>query len=331
MALTIPHGLQIADTFLQNQWVYPSFHVERGYHIVSTSYRLIPHASLDDILADLRDCLTWCRQNLPRLVGETNVDLDRYVVAGDSAGGTLSLFCGLMFEPKPRAVLDLYGIVDFADPFFHVKPKLPLDCVPPGWHLPSTTEDKLVVLSKQRDLREAKTFCPWHWELEPSLPLASLRSYWGTPELQPDDSDKLRMDLRKYQTEQGRLMMWMLFHGETCADEAEFIDRCHQYNILRRIRSAADLPPTYIIHGTADIEVPHSQSVALDQHLTGLGHPHVAVWIEGGAHAFDNQITVSLLVIDKCRVDALQSPNPPDHMRYITPFLQWLDGIMNEH
>ncbi|KAM0496276.1 hypothetical protein ACHAP8_007537 [Fusarium lateritium] len=83
--------------------------------IVSCDYRLAPEATMDEIIADIDDFLTWTRTKLPEFISgkaKIQVDTTRILVSGDSAGGYLSLITGLNHAPEVRAVTASYPMVD---------------------------------------------------------------------------------------------------------------------------------------------------------------------------------------------------------------------------
>jgi acetyl esterase/lipase len=47
-------------------------------------------------------------------------------------------------------------------------------------------------------------------------------------------------------------------------------------------------PPTLLIHGTTDSDVPHEQSVLMDRELTRQGVPHAFISVAGGGHGLGN-------------------------------------------
>lgn len=59
----------------------------------------------------------------------------------------------------------------------------------------------------------------------------------------------------------------------------------------------ADYPPTLLLHGTADTDVPYEQSVLMAAALKGVGVAHELVTISNGAHSFDNRVKVEHLEI----------------------------------
>lgn len=89
--------------------------------IVSPNYRLLPEASVQDILDDLQDSLTWTLETLPRVAREEvgiRVDTGRIMVTGDSAGGYLSLLTGLIHHDKIRAVHASYPMIEIEGSHF---------------------------------------------------------------------------------------------------------------------------------------------------------------------------------------------------------------------
>ncbi|KAF5613323.1 alpha beta hydrolase fold-3 [Fusarium tjaetaba] len=83
--------------------------------IVSCDYRLAPEANIDEIIADIDDFLTWTCTKLPEFISSranVQVDTTRILVAGDSAGGYLSLITGLNHASDVRAVTASYPLVD---------------------------------------------------------------------------------------------------------------------------------------------------------------------------------------------------------------------------
>lgn len=51
-----------------------------------------------------------------------------------------------------------------------------------------------------------------------------------------------------------------------------------------------DFPPTLLLHGTADTDVPHSQSVQMAGALREMGVEHRLISIPGGPHGFDRDL-----------------------------------------
>ncbi|KAK3501917.1 Alpha/Beta hydrolase protein [Neurospora crassa] len=110
--------------FVPLPWLTPGFR-KCGYHLVSHNYRLAPQAALDHQVADCIEAIEWCRKNLPSILGEGKADVDRYVLVGESAGGTLVTLMGLhLTSPPPRVIVNVYGLVDIS-PFVNMPDRTP--------------------------------------------------------------------------------------------------------------------------------------------------------------------------------------------------------------
>lgn len=60
---------------------------ERGFAVISLSYRIIPEASVVDLVQDVFSALNF----LPTIADECNFDLNQVSIVGDSAGGHLAM------------------------------------------------------------------------------------------------------------------------------------------------------------------------------------------------------------------------------------------------
>lgn len=71
--------------------------MEQSAIIVSPDYRLLPESKGVDILEDLDDFWNWVQTDLPGVIAARStgleVDLERIVVTGDSAGKMCSVVC----------------------------------------------------------------------------------------------------------------------------------------------------------------------------------------------------------------------------------------------
>ena len=89
-----------------------------GYALVTADYRLAPQVGMDDIMADVTDCITFVRTSLVSHVEPGVLDNTRLAVSGSSAGGFLALLAGLHVEPKPQAVIAIYPVTDPLSTFY---------------------------------------------------------------------------------------------------------------------------------------------------------------------------------------------------------------------
>lgn len=85
------------------------------YVVVSIDYRLAPETKLPETWTDIEAAYAWIRQCGPDL---WNIDPNRAVIAGASAGGYLSLLAGCRLTPRPTAIVSWYGYGDITAPWY---------------------------------------------------------------------------------------------------------------------------------------------------------------------------------------------------------------------
>jgi acetyl esterase/lipase len=99
-------------------------YIAMGYSVVNVEYRLANVSLAPAAIEDCRCALRWIVAHAK----EYNLDPDRLIVAGESAGGHLALTTGMipasagfdrtcyqMNEPRVAAIVDFFGITDIAD------------------------------------------------------------------------------------------------------------------------------------------------------------------------------------------------------------------------
>ena len=99
--------------------------LERGWAVLSIDYRLAPHIVFPENVFDVKAALAWLYAH----GAEYGLDRDRLAVAGDSAGGHLSLMAGFtqyraeysgdleLPLPEIKAIVSLYGPTDMGVDF----------------------------------------------------------------------------------------------------------------------------------------------------------------------------------------------------------------------
>ena len=55
-----------------------------------------------------------------------------------------------------------------------------------------------------------------------------------------------------------------------------------------------EYPPTLLIHGTKDTDVPYALSVQMDKELTAKGVPHEFITIPEGIHGFRRRVDAEI-------------------------------------
>ena len=93
-------------------------YLEKGFVVANVEYRLAKVAKAPAAVEDVLKAANWFRDNAKKY----NVDANRIVVTGDSAGGHLALMVGMTPKSarlgppaKVAAVVNFYGITDVED------------------------------------------------------------------------------------------------------------------------------------------------------------------------------------------------------------------------
>jgi acetyl esterase/lipase len=209
---------------------------ENGWVLVSLDYRLAPETKLPDIIADIEDAFHWIRTSGPELF---QADPDRIAVVGGSAGGYLTLTSGYRVEPRPKALVSLWGYGDLVGPWYgepspHYTSKLT-----------AKEADELLTyqpVSDSRDRQHAKaglfyTYCRQH-------------GLW--PKM---------------------VAGW---------DPRTEADKFSPYLPVKNVTSS--YPPTLLIHGDKDTDVPVEQSRMMAAELKKENVDHQLITIPGAEH-----------------------------------------------
>jgi acetyl esterase/lipase len=213
---------------------------QNGYAVVSIDYRLAPETKLPAIISDLQAAFTWLGGDGAK---RFHIDPERMVVVGGSAGGYLTLVTGYRVNPKPKALVALFGYGELnAD--WYAKPN-PY----PSYNIKKITREEAM---KQTD--------------------GSVIS--DSEQRKGGDGGVIYM----YYRQNG---LWPLevsgFSPESLAREIA------AYEPVKNVTRS--YPPTLLIHGTQDTDVPFEESVkmsAFRQH----GVPYIFLPIDKGEHGF---------------------------------------------
>ncbi|CAK9787361.1 unnamed protein product [Cutaneotrichosporon oleaginosum] len=270
--------------WIHGAWVTRAFG-EHGYAIASVGYRQQPHASMADMLGDCLAAAAWCRAHLPRLVG---ADADAWVVGGSSGGASLACLVAhaplhAAALPPPRVLVDVYGAPNAADDYHH-NPyrKVAVE----EYYVADDAE--LADALADRDPRNAVTQSPWAYEMPPAVPLAECRAALGVPDFTPARHHFARNDLWSYVAKH-RLLMPTVFRREEHTPRTYWahVTAHSAYHLLDR---AETYPATFILHGTADVDVRIQQSWEFADKLRRKGVPVAEVYPEGKGHMFDFEL-----------------------------------------
>ncbi|KAL4967122.1 uncharacterized protein BDV14DRAFT_198219 [Aspergillus stella-maris] len=127
-------GLLMGDSLYADFWPHwlSDLALQHNAIVISPNYRFMPQATGLEIWSDVEDFWTWLRSGAVESLLEshstpTEPDLDRVLLAGESAGGLLSVNAGLAYPDDVRAITALYPALnpadkDFAEPRTEVFP-----------------------------------------------------------------------------------------------------------------------------------------------------------------------------------------------------------------
>jgi len=208
--------------------------LEAGLMVVAIDYRLAPETKLSAILADVRDAMSWVRDDGPGLFG---ADPAGVALMGASAGAHLALLTAVSLQPPPSAVVSLYGYGDVADVVFQTP------------HAFSATS--------------------------PVVDAVAARSHIGNREL--SEGDLARIDFFFQCREAGTWPAEVLGPHLGAPGSSTSVEAL--------LTSA--MPPTLLLHGDRDVDVPIEMSERIAERLTQAGVEHELIRMHGYNHAFD--------------------------------------------
>jgi acetyl esterase/lipase len=93
--------------------------IKHGAVLVSPNYRFLPESTGVEILSDVDDFWTWLHSSETKeLLSKHSVelDLDRIITSGESAGGLLSLYLALSRPGQVRAATAAYPMINHDEP-----------------------------------------------------------------------------------------------------------------------------------------------------------------------------------------------------------------------
>jgi acetyl esterase/lipase len=79
-----------------------------GIAIISADYRLLSPCTGHDVLEDIVDLFAFLART--KVLGTVQIDITRLAAVGNSAGGLCAFLAAIHANPKPRALLSMYGL-----------------------------------------------------------------------------------------------------------------------------------------------------------------------------------------------------------------------------
>lgn len=218
-------------------WVRDAF-VPRGYVVVSLDYRLAPESKLPLIVSDVEDAFRWIRKSGPKLFG---ADPERIAVLGGSAGGYLTFVAGQRVNPKPQALVSLWGYGDVGAPWTYEASKHERHNKA---EFAAEDASKIVTGPAVSDARERKLDAAAYYQfVRRTGGWAAAVSGWNPQR-----------------------------------DAKKFVPYMPEKNVT------SDYPPTFMIHGDADTDVPFASSEQMAEQLKKQKVEHRLIRFEGAEH-----------------------------------------------
>lgn len=211
---------------------------DKGFALVSFDYRLAPETKLPALISDIEAAFQWLAGDGAR---EFHLDPHRIVAAGESAGGYLALVTGYRVQPRPNAVVALYGYGSLTGDWYSQPSPYPRH-----------NEKKI---SREEALSQSDgTVVSDHTKRKGSGSVIYL--YYRQQGTWPEEVSGF--------------------------DRATLAQQIVPYEPLKNV--SADYPPTILVHGTADTDVPYEESKMMSDELELKGVPHQLITIEKGEH-----------------------------------------------
>ena len=233
------HGGALINGDRDSQTICFKNYLHFGYTVFTIDYRLAPETKLPEIISDVQDALAWARENGPEIAG---INPNRIAVAGNSAGGYLTLMTGT-FPTPPKALVSFYGYGDLVGKWYSE----------PDHHYCTTAD---------------------------MVPESKAREYVNGPPVTRSDQRPGKTEFYLYCRQQG---IWPKeVGGKDPKENPEFFrPYCPEQNVT------TTYPPTLLLHGNNDTDVPHELSERMAHALKASNIKHDFITIEGGGHGFD--------------------------------------------
>lgn len=211
---------------------------EYGFVLVSIDYRLAPETQLPEIIADLEDAFRWVRDRGPQLF---HADPQRIGVVGGSAGGYLTLTAGFRAQPRPTALVSLWGYGDLVGDWYSR----------PSPHLRHQTSK----MSREEAFQQVS-----------GPPISDARERKGNGGA-----------FYQFCRQQG---LWpkAVSGWDPHQEAGKFAPYMPVKNVSR------EYPPTLLIHGDKDTDVPYEQSVLMAEQFKKSGVEHRLITLAGAEH-----------------------------------------------
>lgn len=278
-----PGGYTCGKWSVPTTWISRAF-ADRGYGVVSVGYRLQPQASLPDMIGDVLDAAAWCHNHVAPL----GLDPERWAVGGASSGATLAAMVALNAKHKPKAFMNIYGLIDTEDYLEDEAKRAP---PPPDYVVAS--EEELAAAVQDWDPANAVVQNPWAGEMPPNVPLEEARAAFGIDDWEPTRAQFVRSDMYSY-VAKNRNLMDIVYRRAKFDDDDAFRDHVRAHSPYQVLQGRKTFPPTFFMHGTGDDIVRVDQSWKFAERLVEMDVDIAEVYDEGKGHVYDFAFEVSI-------------------------------------
>ncbi len=236
----------------------------QGHVVMDVAYRMYPETDMPGMIADARRAVAWLRQNADRY----NVDPQRIVLGGGSAGAHLALMAAYTPGSQPLTPQDLHGVdtsVRGAAVYY-----APIDMRAQVKHGQEVFGGPHQMVDRERGLLERAL----QKILKPPLALLSRTVYPDSYRWYRRNGDKIKG------LNQAEVFMDLMGGGPQDSPE--------KYDLYSPITHAGpQSPPTLLLQGEDDYFIPYTSTIALQRKLAESGVPAIAVLYPHTDHAFD--------------------------------------------
>ena len=212
----------------------------KGYALITIDYRLAPETKLPEIISDIEAAFRWIAGDGAKYF---HLNPNKIVVTGGSAGGYLTLVAGYRAQPRPKALVSLYGYGELVGDWYSTPSPHPRHNPKKISSEEAVGQTNGTVVSNASQRRGNGGLIYMHYRQNGLWP----------------------------QEVSG-------FDRETIADKIA------QYEPVRNV--TGDYPPTLLIHGNMDTDVPYEQSKMMASQFKQHGVSHILKTIENGEHGF---------------------------------------------
>ena len=272
-----------------------------GYAFISADYQVLLPGTGHDILNDVRDVFKFIKENnFTHRKTAFEIDPEKIVVAGGSAGGHLAYLAAAHINPKPKGIVSLYAMggdyfVSFNTAYsnFYSKNGFQIS----NWLHPKT---KPFLLGQPLvDPTNFKKFLPPFPEGLPA-PASDVPVTLGPETGVPTEfrapfgavTVQLGLWLDYYKVEFNPSLSGILRDaldaGTPQLSDKDLVPERHHLLFPTFVISSS-WPPTLMLHGTADTAVAILSSQRIKSLLTNAGVSAELIELEGKDHAFDVQ------------------------------------------